>query len=440
MRKFSTNLHGRVRNFCLPKNKPLIPLFEAIVNSIHAIYERKAVDNRFDPQIIIKIIRDDSQCMIDGVDELPPIKSFEIIDNGIGFTENNMKSFMESDSTYKAELGGKGVGRFSWLVAFEKAEIESCFSSQHKMVKRSFDFWLENPEIDDTAEEVNEETENKTSVKLLNCKYPYAENIPKKATTIAMKIIQHCLEYFIAEDCPKINIYDDYNSCSLNHIFTEKFQTESNIKYIKIGNETFELMHVKSEENSIEGNKLYLCAHNRLVETKELDKLIVDLDRKFYSKSGFWYVGVVRSTYLDKNVDMNRLSFNIPESGSDLLENISMENILSSVVGEIKDYLSEYLQPISDSKLKSIRNFIADKAPQYRHLLKYMTDEIANIKPNLSDDKLDDELHRLKRKFECQIKESNSELFEMLNKGVINSEEYEQHFRLQIEKINSANS
>ena len=36
-----------------------------------------------------------------------------------------------------------------------------------------------------------------------------------------------------------------------------------------------------------------MCAHNRLVETKELDKYITDLDREIYEKSGFWFWGLL---------------------------------------------------------------------------------------------------------------------------------------------------
>lgn len=73
----------------------------------------------------------------------------------------------------------------------------------------------------------------------------------------------------------------------MNQIFHEKIQTEENSVTIEIGNEMFELLHVKAEENSVNGNKLYLCAHNRLVETKELDKYITDLDREIYEKAVF---------------------------------------------------------------------------------------------------------------------------------------------------------
>lgn len=58
MRPFSINIRGRVKNFNLPKNQPLVPLFEAIVNAIHAIGERKSTDPSFEGQIIIRILRD----------------------------------------------------------------------------------------------------------------------------------------------------------------------------------------------------------------------------------------------------------------------------------------------------------------------------------------------------------------------------------------------
>ena len=46
-RSFSSNLRGKVRNFALPKNRPLVPLYEAVVNSINAIEERAAKQGVF---------------------------------------------------------------------------------------------------------------------------------------------------------------------------------------------------------------------------------------------------------------------------------------------------------------------------------------------------------------------------------------------------------
>ena len=441
MRPFSISLRGRTNNFHLPKNQPLIPLFEAIVNAIHAIDERKQVERDFRGRITIKIIRDD-QLALEGLGELPSIQTFEIIDNGVGFNEPNLASFMESDSTYKAAIGGKGVGRFSWLIAFQKAEIESIYSIKGNYVKRAFEFSAEKSEIDDVLTSYESICDNRTTVRLVECLSPYCENVPKRGITIAMRIIQHCLVYFISDDCPQICLVDNNDEFDLNQMFREKISTEENSINIQIGKEKFELLHIKAEETTIGGNKLYLCAHNRLVETKELEKYITDLDREIYEKSGFWYIGVLRGRYLDNAVDMNRLSFNIPDSGAlDSMANIiTIDDIMKNVIIEVSKFLKDYLDPIANSKLKRINNYVINQAPQFRHLLKYRAEEIAKIKPNLSDDKLDDELYRIKREFDRHILTENKKLMDDLNKGIISSEAYAERLHQQVEEINSANS
>lgn len=126
MAGFTIDLAGRVRNFDLPKTQPLIPLYEAVVNSIYAIEERQEKEE-FQGKIDIKIIREPQEiASIEGIDNsVNEITGFSISDNGIGLDENNMRSFLQSDSTYRAEKGGKGVGRFSWLKAFSSAKVES---------------------------------------------------------------------------------------------------------------------------------------------------------------------------------------------------------------------------------------------------------------------------------------------------------------------------
>ncbi len=121
MAGFTIDLVGRVKNFDLPKTQPLIPLYEAVVNSIYAIEERQIKEN-FEGRIDIKIIREPQQVAnIDGIDSsINEIIGFTIIDNGVGLDENNMRLFLQSDSAYRADKGGKGVGRFSWLKAFQK--------------------------------------------------------------------------------------------------------------------------------------------------------------------------------------------------------------------------------------------------------------------------------------------------------------------------------
>ena len=438
MRSLSVSLFGRVKNFHLPKNQPLLPLFEAVVNSIHAIEERRLNEPSFTGHITINICREKQESIPDLI-EIAPIESFEILDDGIGFNEANFESFMESDSTYKAKYGGKGVGRFSWLKAFEKVEVDSVYVDNGEYVKRSFDFFLAQKGFNDTLADAPGTTQNRTSVKLVHCISPYKDQLPKKGETVAMRIIQHCLVYFVSPKCPRIDLIDIDETYNLNQLFADRIKTENNSATIHIANEAFEILHVKIEDTSVNGNKLYLCAHNRLVAVKELENYIADLDRTIYENNGFWYIGVLKGQYLDDAVDMNRLSFTIPDSGVyDSI--ITMEQIMKAVSGEVSLFLKDYLSPIAKNKMDKITNYVVHKAPQFRHLLKHMPDAVAKIKPNLSDEKLDDELHRIKRMFDRETATGSKKLLEDLEGGFLSTTDYEARLKTHLQRIVSANS
>ena len=59
------------------------------------------------------------------------IKSVRIEDNGIGFTVKNYESFTRSHSTKKADIGGKGVGRFAVLSVFEEMQVSSTYRDEN---------------------------------------------------------------------------------------------------------------------------------------------------------------------------------------------------------------------------------------------------------------------------------------------------------------------
>jgi len=117
------DIRGKINEKKLAYSNTLLPLYEAIVNSIQAIEEGSATK----PGIIDVILTRSAQTNLeleDG-DSTPSIIDFTIRDNGAGFNETNYESFNFAHSTYKERKGGKGIGRFVWLRAFTKAEIES---------------------------------------------------------------------------------------------------------------------------------------------------------------------------------------------------------------------------------------------------------------------------------------------------------------------------
>ena len=435
MAGFTIDLKGRIKNFALPKNKPLLPLFEAIVNSIYAIEERQKIES-FQGKIDIHIIRVPQE-VLEGVDKsINEITGFVISDNGIGFDDNNMKSFLQSDSTYRADKGGKGIGRFSWLKAFEHASIESVFRDDNCWVKRNFEFSLEKQEIDDSLVEIEGIEEYNTRVSLIDYLPIYRKNVTKNAEVIANRIMQHCLIYLMGSNCPIISVIDDEKIC-INDMFEKNIEREREPVNINVEGEEFKLLNTKVSDSSIGGSKLYLYANDRMVLPIDLDKEIVNLDKNLYEEQGYFYVGILSGKYLDDNVDSNRTSFEIAETGKE--DGISLEEIVQESKVHVEEYLIEYLEAVKRKKEERIRKYITMNAPQFGHLLKYMPEAIGEIKPTLSDAKLDEELYKIKRKFDVELRRTNQEIIDKIDVRTENLDAYKEKWQTQIEKISDAN-
>src|SRR5580704_3076312 len=112
------NIANQVRQTTVLAWRPLLPLFEAVMNSFQAIKEAKLPSN-IPGQITIELVRNRQQLDLD----VPPISGFRIIDNGIGLDDRNYDSFNTAFSPHKLARGGKGLGRFTWLKAFDHAKI-----------------------------------------------------------------------------------------------------------------------------------------------------------------------------------------------------------------------------------------------------------------------------------------------------------------------------
>ncbi|SRR5712692_11673462 len=129
------DLAGKIKNTQLPRYKALLPMFEAVVNSFQAIEDAGAEVSS--PRIEIAVERDS---VLSGLDVQGRVDGFVITDNGIGFDEANLDAFFTSDTQYKVGRGGKGIGRFIWLKAFDRAEIESHYRQNGGLVERTFTF------------------------------------------------------------------------------------------------------------------------------------------------------------------------------------------------------------------------------------------------------------------------------------------------------------
>ena len=156
-----TNLKGRLRNTNLALNQSLMPVFEAVVNSIHAIEERGLAME--DGKIVLNIEREYPN-LVDDTHVLPDITGFKIEDNGCGFNNVNYQSFSELDSEHKADKGCRGVGRLLWLKVFNKIKINSSYLEDGIIQDRNFEF--NSSGIFNEENNINETKELKTLVHL----------------------------------------------------------------------------------------------------------------------------------------------------------------------------------------------------------------------------------------------------------------------------------
>jgi hypothetical protein len=137
------DLTGKIKETQLPRAKALLPMFEAVVNSLQAIEDARALTGIQTPVIEIIVNR---EAMLTGHESDGEVIGFVITDNGVGFGSTNLNSFFTEYTMYKASRGGKGVGRFLWLKAFQFAEVESHFREGGKLLKQAFKFTVSGEE------------------------------------------------------------------------------------------------------------------------------------------------------------------------------------------------------------------------------------------------------------------------------------------------------
>ena len=407
----NTNLPGRLRNTSLPLGRSLFPLFEAVVNSIHAIEEAglAATDGR----IKVEILRSGQGLL--GFDDgkkkpgPPPtrdIQGFRITDNGIGFNDANMESFETLDSEHKAEQGGRGVGRLSWLKAFARVNVESIYATEggqankgeSTRTKRTFVFSSDRGVSEPTVESVSSDSECITSVHLDGFKKKYREASLKTGGPIANSLLEHCLWYFVRKgSAPKITILDGDEIIEVDGVYESHMHSSAKSDSFSIKGARFEATHIKLHASSARPHIIALCAANRLVTEEHINGKVPGLHGRLRDDDGeFVYACYVSSPFLDNAVRPERTGFDIAERAEDLFSDsdIGLAEILDAAIGRAAKHLASYLEENKRRGRERVENFVSTKAPRYRPILSRIPEDRLSVDPAISDRDLDLTLHR----------------------------------------------
>ncbi|HHQ4603024.1 TPA: hypothetical protein ACSP82_003950, partial [Aeromonas veronii] len=418
-----TNLKGRLRNTSLPKSHGLMPVFEAVVNSIHSIEEKGNSDTGM---VVLRINRATQESLDFDAKSLPPILGFTITDNGCGFNETNFKSFETLDSDHKIDKGCRGVGRLMWLKVFDLVEVESHFVDvDGQLKKRVFRF---NDKSGVHGENVQIATEQQpgTQIKLVGYDESYRKQVSTKGLTVANQLLEHVLWYFVRKgSAPKILVEDAGEVFDLDDLLTEHMHASAFSETIAIGDYSFELTHIKFRASVNKKHQLALCAANRLVKEESIQGKIPGLYGKISDESGeFTYTCYVSSGYLDERVRSERTSFDIAENVEDMLNEVSFKDIRDAVLARTKEYLQDVLAENVSAGRKRVDNFINSHAPRYRPIAHYVAEEQLIVDPEKSDKDLELHLHAQWYEVERQLVSEGHDIMQPQNEEHV--EEYKE--------------
>jgi uncharacterized protein YaaR (DUF327 family) len=415
-----TNLGGRLRNTYLPVSHSLLPLFEAVVNSIHSIEELPQAMSM--GKISVEIIRNEvpPSMFVDenkrrGIESIPDIIGFKIRDNGIGFNEANFKSFKILDTDYKASKGCRGVGRLMWLKAFENVRIESTYQTQDSsFCKRVITLDKQSGIKEVGGESIADRTERATIVHLDGFSKKYQKAAKKSVETISKCLFEHCIWYFLRTGgAPRITVFDQGTAINLVDVYEESILGGISNEQVAIKGYTFDLTFVRMRANSSQSHTISYCASNRVVKDETINGKIPGLFGRIQDgEASFVQYCYVVSEYLDEKVRPERTDFDLDEDVEGLFEEsqVSLNDIREEVYGKIKVNLDKFLSKGVVEAQERVRKFVDEKAPKYRPLLSRMKHDELIVDPKTTDKDLDLLLHKQLANLESQLISDGHEL------------------------------
>ena len=433
------SLRGQIRQTPLPKWKALLPLFEAVMNSFQAIQDSK---DDYEHHITINVIRDFGLLP----SEDAPITGFDISDTGIGFDDENFDSFNTAYSEHKVGRGGKGLGRFMWLKAFEKVGISSVFRSRDSdgvsFWKREFSFDVSyDPDLGNAIQ--IEQRRTGSTISLQNFRAPYKEQCPTDVGKLAQRLAEHFILVLMQPDCPVVEIHDQGHRISLNSVFQENFKRKSHSTSFSLQGKKFTVIGFRLSAPGVSKHRLTYAANSRGVVTETLEKFIPNLIGRLIdgNDESFVYLAVVEGEYLNDKVNNYRTSFEIREDIGDELEleldepDIRISQLRDECISFIEKDLAQLIDDLNKSKRIKIVEYVGKHAPQYRPLLKYIGTFIDRISPNASNIDIELALHRELHNREVALKRESRNILNQAAKQE-NYDDYKQQFSDFMEKSN----
>jgi hypothetical protein len=426
------DIANQVRQTTVLAWRPLLPLFEAVMNSFQAIKEANLQPTSVG-RVTIEIIREAEQLDID----VPTISGFRVIDNGIGLDDKNFDSFNTAFSAHKLAKGGKGLGRFTWLKAFDHAHIESTFRDDKGTYTRNFVF-DEKYDLDDKRglPKTAAGTGTGTTVELVKLRPLYRHECPRSTEVFIQKLIEHFILIFLDRECPDVSVVDLGTRHHVNEIFEREYKASASSHSFEINRSKFTLHGFRLPTSRATKHKLIYAADQRSVLSDKLADYVPNLSQRLEDENGkaFFYLGIIQGDYLSEHVNPHRTDFEFgdPEDAElelPLAEHqlIPKAEIRNKALPYVQDDLRDVIDTINSEKLDRIRRYVHEHAPQYRILLKNADRFLDKLTPSPPRAEMEAVLHRALFDRETELKKESSRIIKEANK-ITDYETYHRQF------------
>jgi len=412
---------GRLRNTKVPLQHAFLPLFEAVVNSIHSTEDRFGSKVGLNGKIDVHIhrVQQGSIAAVRGPRPVEQIVSIEIVDNGCGFNDLNIEAFETADSTAKAARGGKGVGRFTWLVVFRDASVKSTFETAAGPRTRAFAFKATAKGIEDYSdEEATAGATLETRIVLEGVQERYVEPLRRGPEVIAEKLFEHCFNYIVLGRCARITLHDDAadGPIEINSRLDDIERDEP--AELTVGSHVLAVRHVRLLPAADRRHEAHLCAHQRVVTSFPLAQVTDVGPHPLPGADGQPRIHhvFVSGAALDDAVDPTRTRLDLPD-GAPLLESagaLDLKTLRQAVGDFVEGRLSEAMAAEREKNFQRIANHIRTAQPEYRHLLKRRSDQLGRVRWPDDPRQIDEELYRIQQAWEADVRRQQSDVEEKL--------------------------
>lgn len=429
------NIKGLVDRLEMSQAKATMPLFEAISNAIDAIGEHK--DGFAKHLIRIRLV-----AMLDlahqGGDDAFVLDGFDISDDGVGFDDANLASFKEAHTLSKVKVGGKGVGRFTFLKVFSSVHIRTVFKRQNETLLREFDFSIADElKGADDVRPIAETLGSILSMRGIDSKF--RGGWPQDPAIVAERILAHFLIRFAARSCPPMVLESPGHApIDLHALFQSTVLTHIEERFFDVLGHTFALQAYRHRDGRTR-HDMHLCANGREVTTSRLRDLLPELPERLIDTDQVPYTLIVLVTgeYLDNhaNQERTRISFQA-EDEPDLDDTLVSRQVLNRIIVEtLRLLLADDLKSTNEEKRTQIEEFV-EQAPEYRALTHPRYKELIEqrIQPGLSAEKLDEALLHLKRDIEDSVRKEVRHVAALFETETF--EQYQERFQIVAEQAN----